>query len=42
MEDAIAALDAVDLIAPGYRHALGDLVYRAVNKLGAAPPCCGA
>jgi hypothetical protein len=34
MEDTIAAVDAVDLIAPGYRSALGDLVYRAVNKAG--------
>jgi len=34
LEDSIAAVDAVDLIAPGYRHALGDLVYRVVNKAG--------
>ena len=34
MEDTIAALDAVDLVAPGYRHGLGELVYRAVNKAG--------
>jgi len=34
MEDAIAAMDAVDLVAPGYRHDLGDLVYRTVNKAG--------
>lgn len=34
MEDAIATMDAVDLVAPGYRHVLGDLVYRTVNKAG--------
>ncbi len=34
MEDTVAAVDRVDLVAPGYRVALGDLVYRAVNKAG--------
>jgi hypothetical protein len=38
MEDSIAALDAVDLVAPGYCHALGELVYRTVNKLGRGTP----
>ncbi len=34
LEDTIAAVDDVELIAPGYRVSLGDLVYRAVNKAG--------
>lgn len=34
LEDAIAAMDAVDLVAPAYRHGLGELVYRVVNKAG--------
>jgi glycosyltransferase involved in cell wall biosynthesis len=34
LEDAIAAMDAVDLVSPGYRHGLGELVYRVVNKAG--------
>lgn len=34
LEDAVAAMDAVDLVAPGYRHGLGELVYRVVNKAG--------
>jgi len=34
LEDCIAALDQADLIAPAYRHPVGELVYRAVNKAG--------
>lgn len=34
LEDAIQGMDGVDLVAPGYRIGIGDLVYRAVNKAG--------
>lgn len=34
LEDAVAAMDQVDLVAPLYRHSAGELVYRLVNKAG--------
>lgn len=33
-EDAIRALDGVDLVTPGYRVGFGELIYRVVNKAG--------
>lgn len=38
LEDVICAVDAVDLVAPTYRHASGELLSRAVNKLGRRAP----
>jgi hypothetical protein len=34
LEDLICAVDSVDLVAPTYRHGSGELLSRAVNKLG--------